>query len=105
MGKRAAALEKGLEYLMAQQKDGMFPKQSYTWIHIQGFGALALSEAYGRSLLCKTKPKMDMKKVKETVGKATGDAKTEAEGKADQAAGNVKQAGEKVKDAGKSLKP
>jgi hypothetical protein len=69
-GDRAAVLEKGLKYLMDQQKDGMFPKQSYTWIHGQGFGTLALSEAYGRSLLCKTKPGLDMKKVKEVVGKA-----------------------------------
>jgi len=38
-------------------------------------------------------------KVKEWAGKATGDSKTEAEGKADQVKGNLKQAGEKVKDA------
>jgi hypothetical protein len=69
-GDRAAVLEKGIKYLMEQQKEGMFPKQSYTWIHGQGFGTLALSEAYGRSLLAKTKPDMDMKKVKEAVGKA-----------------------------------
>jgi hypothetical protein len=69
-GDRAPVLEKGLKYLMDQQKDGMFPKESYTWIHGQGFGALALSEAYGRSLRCKTKPDLDMKKVKEAVGKA-----------------------------------
>ena len=42
---------------------------------------------------------------KEATGKAVGNERLEAEGKADQAAGNVKQAGEKVKDAGKSLKP
>jgi uncharacterized protein YjbJ (UPF0337 family) len=44
-------------------------------------------------------------KVKETTGKAVGNERLEAEGKADQTAGNVKQAGEKVKDAAKSLKP
>jgi len=44
-------------------------------------------------------------KVKETVGKAVGNERLEAEGKADQVGADVKQAGEKVKDAGKSLKP
>jgi uncharacterized protein YjbJ (UPF0337 family) len=38
-------------------------------------------------------------KVKEGLGKATGDEELEAEGKTDQAKGNLKQAGEKVKDA------
>ncbi len=38
-------------------------------------------------------------KVKETVGKATGDRETENEGKADQAKSDIKDAGEKVKDA------
>ncbi|GMA23217.1 hypothetical protein GCM10025864_09760 [Luteimicrobium album] len=38
-------------------------------------------------------------KVKEAVGKMTGDSSTEAEGKKDQSKANVKQAGDKVKDA------
>lgn len=38
-------------------------------------------------------------KVKETVGKVTGNEKLEAEGKKDQTKGEVKQAGENVKDA------
>jgi uncharacterized protein YjbJ (UPF0337 family) len=38
-------------------------------------------------------------KVKEGLGKATGDERLEAEGKADQVKANLKQAGEKVKDA------
>jgi len=38
-------------------------------------------------------------KVKETVGRASGDNKLRAEGKADQMRGNIKQAGEKLKDA------
>jgi uncharacterized protein YjbJ (UPF0337 family) len=38
-------------------------------------------------------------KVKEGVGKATGNKSLEAEGHADQAKGNLKQAGEKIKDA------
>ncbi|MEV4133266.1 CsbD family protein [Dactylosporangium sp. NPDC049742] len=38
-------------------------------------------------------------KVKEGVGKATGNERLEAEGKVDKASGGLKQAGEKVKDA------
>jgi len=38
-------------------------------------------------------------KVKEGVGKATGDRSLENKGKVDQTKGNLKQAGEKVKDA------
>ncbi len=38
-------------------------------------------------------------KVKETVGKVTGDKSTENEGKRDQTKSNLKDAGEKVKDA------
>ena len=38
-------------------------------------------------------------KLKETVGKVSGNKKLRAEGKADQVKGNVKQAGAKLKDA------
>ena len=38
-------------------------------------------------------------KVKEAVGKVTGDESTENEGKRDQTKSNLKDAGEKVKDA------
>jgi uncharacterized protein YjbJ (UPF0337 family) len=38
-------------------------------------------------------------KVKESVGKTTGDRELEVEGNVDQMNGNVKQAGEKMKDA------
>jgi uncharacterized protein YjbJ (UPF0337 family) len=38
-------------------------------------------------------------KVKEGVGRATGNESLEAEGHGDQAKGDLKQAGEKVKDA------
>jgi uncharacterized protein YjbJ (UPF0337 family) len=38
-------------------------------------------------------------KVKEHVGKATGDESLETEGHADQAKGDLKNAGEKIKDA------
>jgi hypothetical protein len=69
-GDQSKPLLKGLKYLMAQQKDGQFPQQGHTWIHGQGFGTLALSEAYGRSLLCKTKPDLDMKKVRDAVAAA-----------------------------------
>jgi hypothetical protein len=68
-GPHAKALHKGLEFLLANQKDGMFGNQGHSWIHGQGFATLALSEAYGRSLFCKTKPDLDMKKVREAVVK------------------------------------
>jgi hypothetical protein len=67
---RGKALIKGLRFLVAQQKDGMFPQQGHTWIHGQGFATLALSEAYGRSLFCKTKPDADMKKIRAVVAQA-----------------------------------
>jgi hypothetical protein len=67
---RGKALVKGLNFLLAQQKDGQFPQQGHTWIHGQGFATLALSEAYGRSLFCKTKPDLDRKKVKAVVAAA-----------------------------------
>ena len=38
-------------------------------------------------------------KIKKTAGKAAGNPRLEAEGRADQTEGNLKQAGEKVKDA------
>jgi hypothetical protein len=69
-GDRSRPLVKGLQFLMKQQKDGQFPQQGHTWIHGQGFGTLALSEAYGRSLLGKAKANMDMKKVREAVALA-----------------------------------
>jgi hypothetical protein len=69
-GPHARALHRGLEFLLAHQKDGMWPRQGHTWIHGQGFVTLALSEAYGRSLLCKTKPDLDTKKLREVVTRA-----------------------------------
>jgi hypothetical protein len=69
-GDYGKALQKGLEFIMSNQKDGVWPQQGHTWIHGQGFATLALSETYGRSLLCKTKPDMDMKKVREAVAKS-----------------------------------
>ncbi len=41
-------------------------------------------------------------KVKDAVGRATGDESMETEGKADQVVGHLKDAGEKVKDAVRS---
>lgn len=64
------ALLRGLRFLLSQQKDGVFTQQGHTWIHGQGFATLALSEAYGRSLLCKHKPDLDMKKVRAVVVRA-----------------------------------
>jgi hypothetical protein len=69
-GDHGKALAKGLEFLLAHQKDGVFTQQGHTWIHGQGFGSLALSEAYGRSLFCKTKPDIDMKKIRDAVVKS-----------------------------------
>jgi hypothetical protein len=66
-GKRGQALARGLQFLLANQKDGTFIHQGHTWIHGQGFATLALSEAYGRSLFCKTKPDIDTKKIREVV--------------------------------------
>src|SRR5262249_61823501 len=68
-GEHGKALTKGLQFLMANQKDGMFPGQGHSWIHGQGFATLALSEAYGPWLFCKVKPHMDLKKVKDPVAK------------------------------------
>ena len=43
-------------------------------------------------------------KVKETVGKATGDEDLEDQGRADQVKASVKDVGEKVKDAASEIK-
>jgi prenyltransferase beta subunit len=69
-GDRGKALLRGLQYLLAQQKDGQWKAQGHSWIHGQGFATLALSEAYGRGLLCKVKPDTDLKKFREVVAAA-----------------------------------
>jgi hypothetical protein len=69
-GDNGKALLKGLKYLITMQKDGTFQPQGHSWIHGQGFGSLALSEAYGRSLTCKFKPDIDTKKIKDIVVQA-----------------------------------
>jgi prenyltransferase beta subunit len=69
-GEHAKTLLKGLNFLIASQTDGNFQAQGHSWIHGQGFATLALCEAYGRSLLCKTKPDIDTKKIKDIVAKA-----------------------------------
>lgn len=69
-GARGKALIKGLQFLMDNQKDGMFLTQGQgvrTWIHGQGFATLALAEAYGRSLLCRVKPDTDTKKIRSAI--------------------------------------
>jgi hypothetical protein len=69
-GERGKALVKGLQFLLANQKDSMWPTQGksvQTWIHGQGFATLALAEAYGRSLFCKTQPDIDLKKIRAVV--------------------------------------
>jgi hypothetical protein len=69
-GPRGKALLKGLQFLLGSQKDGQWNGQGHSWIHGQGFATLALSEAYGRSLLCKVKPDLDAKKLREVVAAA-----------------------------------
>jgi hypothetical protein len=69
-GDRGKALVKGLQFLLDNQKDGMFLTQGQsvrTWIHGQGFASLALSEADGLSLFCKVKPDIDVKKIRAAV--------------------------------------
>jgi hypothetical protein len=75
-GERGQALVKGLQFLLANQKEGMFLTQGQsvrTWIHNQGFASLALSEAYGRSLFCKTKPDIDVKRMRAVVAQSVGE--------------------------------
>ncbi len=72
-GDRGKALERGLQYLLSKQQDGKFDDtidDRSRWIHGQGFATLALTEAHGRTLFCKTKPDLDMKKVRETIVQA-----------------------------------
>ncbi|MCI0464070.1 MAG: hypothetical protein L0Z62_44625 [Gemmataceae bacterium] len=69
-GARGKALLKGLEFLLKTQKAGQWASQGHSWIHGQGFATLTLSEAYGRSLLCKIKPDADAKKYREVVAVA-----------------------------------
>src|SRR5262249_37719125 len=72
-GERGKALVKGLQFLLANQKDAMFPTQGQsvqTWIHGQGFATLALAEAYGRTLFCKVQPDIDVKKIRAVVAQS-----------------------------------
>jgi hypothetical protein len=72
-GDRGKALAKGLQFLLDNQKEGVFLTQGQsvsTWIHGQGFASLALSEAYGRSLFCKVKPDIDVKKIRAVVAES-----------------------------------
>jgi len=66
-GENGKALTLGLKYLMSAQARGRFPSQGHSWIHGQGFATLALSEAAGRSMFCKTKPDIDLKKMRAAV--------------------------------------
>lgn len=69
-GDDGKALVGGLKFLLGMQKKGVFPSQGHSWIHGQGFGALAMSEAVGRSMFAKTKPDLDLKKLKTAVRQA-----------------------------------
>jgi hypothetical protein len=66
-GERGKALLRGVQFLLGQQKAGQWVGQGHSWIHGQGFATLALAETYGRSLLCKVKPDLDTRKVREVV--------------------------------------
>ncbi|HWY85156.1 MAG TPA: prenyltransferase/squalene oxidase repeat-containing protein [Gemmataceae bacterium] len=66
-GAHGRALVKGLEFILANQDKGMFKQNGHSWIHGQGFATLALAEAYGRTLFCRIKPDLDMKKTCATV--------------------------------------
>jgi len=69
-GPNGEALTKGLAYLVKTQTNGQWPKQGHSWIHGQGFATLALSEAVGRTIFCKTKPDVDVKAMRQTVAQA-----------------------------------
>jgi hypothetical protein len=79
-GPHSQALNKGLEFLLSNQKDGSFVDQgNNSWIHSQGFATLALCETYGRSLFCKGQPDIDLKKTREVVVRAVAEiAKNQA---------------------------
>ena len=66
-GEAGKALLKAVGYLLSQQTDGVFRNNGHSWIHGQGFATLALSETYGRALLSKTKPDLDLKKLAKTI--------------------------------------
>jgi len=69
-GPHAEPLMRGLRFLLGAQKAGQFPQQGHSWIHGQGFGALALAETAGRALLCRTRPDLDLKALRQVVAKA-----------------------------------
>ena len=69
-GDRGRSLVRGLEFLLANQQEGMVPHQGHTWIHGQGFATLALSEGFGRSLFCETKPDIDTAAIRDVVQQA-----------------------------------
>lgn len=66
-GDDGKALVRGLKFLLSMQKKGVFPNQGHSWIHGQGFAALAMSEALGRSMFAKAKPDLDAKKLRAAV--------------------------------------
>jgi hypothetical protein len=66
-GEAGKPLVKGLEWLLAAPKEGAFPQQGHTWIHGQGFAALALAEAYARARLAVAKPDLDLDRLRQAV--------------------------------------
>lgn len=78
------------------------------FIGVAGVWAAPPTRAKGTLLMSmqdkiKNKAEVLKGKVKETVGKATGNDQWVVEGKLDQGKGNLKQAGEKIKDARKGV--
>jgi hypothetical protein len=69
-GPHAKALVRGLAFLVDRQSEGIFAQEGHTWIHVQGFSTLALSEARGRALRARTKPDLDLAAMRTAVEKA-----------------------------------
>ncbi len=66
-GEKARPLVRAVEWLAAQATDGKFPAQGHTWIHGQGYAALALSETCIRAAAAKTKPDLDLERLRKIV--------------------------------------
>src|SRR5262249_44964041 len=70
VGERGQALVKGMQFLLAAQKDGRFAQQWHTCIPRHGVGPLALTAAHGRPILCMTQPDLHTNKVRSAVAPA-----------------------------------
>src|SRR5580704_6034951 len=43
-------------WLRGRQKDGAWPQECHTWVHVQGFATLFFAELYGKTLLATNVP-------------------------------------------------